>query len=456
MKIQDQQSQAQNQQFELPFSLSNIRNKQVEVSYTSKDVSNDGGALLLKELDDQLGLIEHLVSCTHDERDQRYIDHSYLDMIRQRIFQIACGYEDANDCNQLRTDSVFKLCANRLPDSEKDLASQPTISRLENAISSTQLYKMAQAFIDQFISSYEQEPGLIILDCDDTNHTTYGDQQLTMFNNYYGDYCYMPLHIYEGVSGKLITTILKPGRRSKNVNVFAILKRIIARLRAQWPNTIIVLRGDGHFCSPQFMDWAHDEKNIHFVTGLTGNSKLNEEVKEHLEIAQRTFEHRGNDQKRYLSFLYKANSWINEQRVIAKIEVTAKGTNIRYIVTDMHEYRSSHVYEKAYCARGAMELRIKEHKLYLKSDRSSCNSFYANQFRLFLHSAAYVLIHTLQKEYLQGTEFVNSTIRTIQLKVLKTAAWVKEMKTKIKIELPQAFAFKGAQKQAFDLLNCSG
>jgi len=453
---QDQQFQVENQQLELPYSLSNIKSKQVEVSYTGKDVSSDGGALLLKELDAQLGLIEHLVSCTRDERDQRYIDHSYLEMIKQRVFQIACGYEDGNDCNQLRTDSIFKLCANRLPESEKELASQPTISRLENAISSTQLYKMAQTFVDQFIGSYPQEPGLIIVDCDDTHHITYGDQQFTLFNNYYGEHCYMPLHIYEGCSGKLITTILKPGRRSKNVNVFAILKRIIAHLRAQWPHTIIVLRGDGHFCSPQFMDWAYDENNLHFVTGLTGNATLNERVKQTLAAAKRAFEHRGNDQKRYVSFTYKANSWIHEQRVIAKVEVTTKGTNIRYIVTDMQEYRSSHVYEKAYCARGAMELRIKEHKLYLKSERSSCNSFYANQFRLFLHSAAYVLIHTLQKEYLQGTEFANSTIKTIQLKVLKTAAWVKEMKTKIKIELPEAFAFKGAQKHVFDLLNGSG
>ena len=188
MSAQDQQSQVENLQYELPFSLSNINNKQVQVSYTGKDVSSDGGALLLKELDDLLGLTEQLVDCTKDERVPRYIDHSYLDMIRQRVFQIACGYEDANDCNQLRTDSIFKLCANRLPDSEKDLASQPTVSRLENAISSTQLYRMAQAFINQFISSYEQEPGLIILDCDDTNHVTYGEQQLTMFNNYYGDY----------------------------------------------------------------------------------------------------------------------------------------------------------------------------------------------------------------------------------------------------------------------------
>lgn len=456
MNTQDGQFQGENQQIELPFSLSTIKNKQVEASYTGKDISSDGGALLLKELDDRLGLIKQLANCANDQRDQRYIDHSYVEMFKQRVFQIACGYEDGNDCNQLRTDSILKLCADRLPDSENDLASQPTISRLENTISSTELYRMAQAFIDQFMSSYEKEPGMIILDCDDTNHITHGDQQLTMFNNYYGEYCYMPLHIYEGLSGKLITTILKPGRRSKNVNVFAILQRIIARLRTKWPNTIIILRGDSHFCSHQFMDWAHDEKNLHFVTGLTGNSKLNERTKETLEIAQRAFEHRGKNQKRYIHFTYKASSWTYEQRVIAKVEVTAKGSNIRYIVTDMKEYRSSHVYEKAYCSRGAMELRIKEHKLYLKSDRSSCNRFQANQFRLLLHSAAYVLIHTLQKEYLKETEFVNSTIKTIQLKVLKTAAWVKEMKTKIKIELPESFAFKEAQKQAFDLLFASG
>ena len=456
MKNKSQQFWSDNQQYHLPFLLSPVKNKKVLASYTGKDISTDGGALLLQEMDKRLGLTDMFSRCINDERDQRYIDHQLIEMLRQRIYQIACGYEDGNDCNELRSDPVFKLCAGKLPETDPDLASQPTMCRLENSVSNSELYRIAKAIADIFIGSYNKEPGLIIVDCDDTNNNTHGDQQLALFNNYYGEYCYMPLHIYEGLSGKLITTILKPGRRSKNVDVFGILKRVIAYLRQHWKNTIIVLRGDSHFCSHQYMDWSVDRPNTHFVTGLSGNKKLNELAKITIESAQRAFEVNGTDQKRYSAFQYQAQSWGHSQRVIVKVEVTKKGTNVRYIVTDMQQYRASHVYETGFCARGNMELRIKEHKLYLKSDRSSCNNFQANQFRLFLHSAAYVLIHTLQKEVLIGTDYANATKKTMQLKILKTAAWVREMKNKIKIELPRTFANIVVQKQAFDVLCPSG
>ncbi len=456
MKNKEQQFQAENQQFSLPFSLSPIAKKKIEASYSGQDISTDGGALLLREIDQQVGLIDKLCECINDGRDQRYIDHQLIEMLKQRTFQIACGYEDGNDCNELRSDPVFKLCAGKLPETDSDLASQSTMCRLENSISNSELYRIAKAFADVFIGSYQKEPGLIILDCDDTNNNTHGDQQLALFNNYYGEYCYMPLHIYEGLSGKLVTTILKPGRRSKNADVFAILKRVIGHLRKHWKNTIIILRGDSHFCSHQYMDWSVEQPNTHFVTGLSGNQKLNALAKVTIESAQRAFEANGTAQKRYTSFQYQAKSWGHPQRVIAKVEVTEKGTNVRYIVTDMQQYRASHVYETGFCARGNMELRIKEHKLYLKSDRSSCNNFQANQFRLFLHSTAYVLIHTLQKEVLGCTDYANATMKTIQLKMLKTATWVREMKTKIKIGFPKAFPYKWDQKMAFNILCPSG
>lgn len=445
----DQEIQGQNQQIHLPFFLSALKNKPVEVSYTGREISSDGGALLLREVERQTGLIEKLSGCIDDQRDNRYVTHQVEQMLKQRIYQIACGYEDGNDCDLLRADSIFKICAGNMPDSEPDLASQPTISRFENAPSSRELYRMAKVFADQFMASYPKAPGLIILDCDDTNNNTYGAQQLSLFNNYYDEYCYMPLHIYEGLSGKLITTILKPGRRSKNTNVFAILKRIIAYLRGSWKDTIIVVRGDSHFCSPELMDWSVGQSHLHFATGLAGNSRLKELARLTIESAEKDFLIKKRKVKRYHSFSYQAASWQYPQRVIVKVEVSHKGTNVRYITTDMQQYRASHIYERAYCNRGAMELRIKDHKLYLKSDRSSCSGFQANQFRLFLHSAAYSLIHTLQKGALANSEFCNATMKTIQLKILKTAAWVKEMKTRIKIELPQCFAEIIKQQEAF-------
>ena len=212
------------------------------------------------------------------------------------------------------------------------------------------------------------------------------------------------------------------------------------------------MRGDSHFASQDFMDWTCEKPDIGFITGLTGNAKLHELAQVTIESAQREFNQYRNPVKRYHSFMYKAESWKNHQRVIVKVEVTFMGTNIRYIVTDLHDYRTRDLYEKGYCARGSMELRIKDHKLYLKSDRSSCTKFTANQFRLFLHSMAYILIHTLQKEVLKGSEYANATMKTIQNKIIKTAAWVKEIKTKIKIELPQFCTTKKEQIKGFEML----
>jgi hypothetical protein len=429
-----------------------IHGKNIELSFSGDRISSDGGLLLLRELDSQLNLLSSVSKCILDGRDKRYVDHSVKELLIQRVFQIAAGYEDCNDCNDLREDMVLKLCAGRLPQSDNDLASQPTMSRLENTVTKTDLFRLGKCLIDSFINSYSKAPLVIILDCDDTNNDTYGQQELALFNNYYNEYCYMPLHIYEGLSGKLITTILKPGRRNKQVNIARLLQKLVSYLRAQWPETKIIVRGDSHFASKDFMDWASNQLNVGFITGLTGNAKLHELANVTIESAQREFNQYQKPVKRYHSFMYKAESWENHQRIIVKVEVSTMGTNIRYIVTDQQDYRTRDLYEKGYCARGSMELRIKDHKLYLKSDRSSCKKFTANQFRLFLHSMAYILIHTLQKQVLKGSEYANATMKTFQNKIIKTAAWVKEMKTRIKIELPRFCPTKEEQIKGFEML----
>jgi len=428
------------------FKLSDFENKKVQVRFDLEDTSSDGGLLLLKEVDNEIGLIDRLSGCLQDNRHQGYVKHSYGSMLRQRIMQIAAGYEDANDCNSLKDDGIMKVCANH----HQPLSAQPTMSRFENQADNKQLYKMAMAFVDNFIASYANEPKVIIIDSDDTNSFTYGQQELSLYNNYYGDYCFMPLHVYEGITGKLITTILKPGRRSKSVNVFSVLKRILEYLHQHWPNTLIVFRGDSHFCSKEVMDYTHNLPWVEFITGLTGNPVLNKLAKLTIESAKRSYESDGKAVKRYHSFLYKAGSWTYAQRAVVKVEVTSMGTNVRFIVSSLN-IRAKALYEQGYCARGAAELRIKDHKTYLLSDRMSCNSFKANQFRLFLHSAAYVLIHTLQSEVLQGTEFCRSTIKTIQLKLIKVAARVKILKTKVIIDLPSAFYSKWVFEKVFGI-----
>jgi len=426
--------------------------KSVEASFTGRDISSDGGALLLREVDQQIGLTASLTECLSDHRDQRYVRHQLQQILAQRIYQIGCGYEDGNDCGSLRGDPVLKMCSGRAPYSEPDLASQPTMSRFENGVSRTDLYRIAECFVDQFIGSYSSEPGVIILDCDDTSSATYGAQQLTLFNAFYGEYCYMPVHIYEGLSGKLITTILKPGRRSKATDVFALLRRLIEKLRRQWPEVVIVVRGDSHFCSPQLMEWTQPLPKVHFLTGLSGNPRLRKRAEVTIRGAEQAWQRTGRPAKRYHCFSYKADSWDGPQRVIAKVEAGPLGTNIRYIVTDMWDWRASHLYENGYCKRGAAELRIKDHKRYLRSDRTSCHRFEANQLRLFLHSAAYVLIHNLQTQLLGGTEFARATFKTIQIKLLKVAAWVRELKTKIKIEFPHSYPFIGAYGKSLSML----
>ncbi len=434
----DQSAYAQKYSQTSMFRLSDFDSKRVEVNFSLKKTSSDAGLLLLREVDNKIGLIDRLTACLVDKRHQSYIDHTAKSLMYQRIMQIAAGYEDANDCDSLRDDEILKLCSG----SDKALSSQPTMSRFENQVDKQQLIDIAIAFVDNFINSYESEPNMIILDSDDTSSITYGQQQLTLFNSYYGDYCFMPLHIYEGFSGKLITTILKPGRRSKSLNVFGLHRRIIEHLRKSWPNTLIIFRGDSHFCSNKMMKWVSDSENIEFITGLTGNAVLNKKAKTTIESAQREYKQYGKPVKRYHSFYYKAGPWAHQERVVVKVEENSMGTNVRFIVSSLQNVRSKALYEQGYCLRGAAELRIKDHKAYLKSDRMSCNSFRANQFRLYLHSAAYVLIHTLQKEVLKGTEFCNATMKSIQLKVIKVAAQVKVMKSKIKIELPSMFSTK--------------
>jgi hypothetical protein len=435
------------------FDLFPISGKPIELSFTGDQISSDGGLLLLREVENQLGLIDRISNCISDNRDQRYIDHTIKEMLTQRVFQIAAGYEDCNDCDDLRDDMIFKTCAGRLPQCGQELASQPTMSRLENSIDSKDLYRIGRELINNFIASYDHEPGVIILDCDDTNNNTYGQQELNLFNYYYHEHCYMPLHIYEGLSGNLITTILKPGRRSKQSDIASLLKKLILHLREEWPNTMIIVRGDSHFTSPDFMQWCDGQYNTGYITGLSGHRKLHELATVTIRSAEREYKQYGKFVKRYHSFMYKAGSWAKPQKVVVKVEVSEMGTNIRYIVTNLVQFRAKALYEKGYLARCAMELRIKEHKLYLRSDRSSCNSFKANQFRLFLHSMAYVLLHTFQKETLRGTEYANATFKTIQNKIIKTAAWVKELKTKVKIELPRCCPTKNVQSKCLEMFS---
>ena len=424
-----------------PLLFSPISHKKVEADFDGGEITSNAGALLLRETEKQVGIISAIASAVRDIRDLRYVDHSINDIITQRVNQIACGYEDANDSDALRSDPALKISANRLPVSGLDLASQPTVSRLENSVRRADLVRMGYTMADNFIAAYAAPPALIILDFDDTEDETHGQQQLTLFNSYYDSHCYLPLHVYEGISGKLITSVLRPGKRPTGKQVVAVLKRIVKRIRTAWPETIILFRGDSHFCSPEALRYC-DKHNLLYVIGLSGNAVLKPRIEPLLAEARAVFAQAHLPVRLYESFTYKAESWDSLQRVVAKAEINTKGDNPRFVVTNLTDPDDATVYKYLYCGRGQMENYIKDHKIYLKSDRTSCHEFAANQFRLFLHSAAYVLLHSFRENTLKSTQFAHAQFDIIRLNLLKIGARVSELKTKISLHLPSSFPHK--------------
>lgn len=425
---------------QLSFEFKTISCKKLTAAFTGGDVTSDGGVLIMRELIDRTGIIDRLADVIRDTRHPSYIRHGFKPLLTQRILQIACGYEDADDCDSLRTDPGFKAACDRLP-SDDDLASQPTMSRFENALTSKDVYRFADVLINQFIASYDTPPDAIILDIDDTDDPTHGAQQLSLFNGYHDEYCYMPLFIFEGRSGKLITSVLRPGRRPNGKEVRSIIKRIVRRLRAAWKDVGIIIRGDSHFATPELYAWC-DTHDVHHVLGLTANAVLKELAKPALSAARREYERTGTPSRVFRQVRYQARSWHRELRVIVMAEVSALGDNIRFVVTSLESSRPSFIYETAYCGRGRMENFIKDHKIALKSGRTSCHRFTANYVRLMLHSAAYVIMHMLREQALKGTDFATAQFDTIRLRLLKIGAEVRELKTKVQFILPSSFPLK--------------
>lgn len=411
--------------------------KKVEVDFDGGEVSSDGGLLFLREIESQIGIIDKLANVLHDRRHPSYIKHQMVQLLRQRVFQIAAGYEDGNDSDTLRDDPILKLSC----DSQESLASQPTICRFENAPGNKTLYRMAQVFLDIFIASYEQAPEGIVIDMDDTDDLTHGAQQLSLFNAYHGDYCYMPLHIYEGKSGKLITTILRPGKRPSGKEAVSILKRIIQRIREAWPHVGILLRADSHYSSPEMYDYCRDN-NLKYVIGFKAYEPLLKESEALLHKAREFYDTAKRPVKLYGECSYQAGSWSLPARIIYKAEFNHQGSNLRFIVTNLVHSSRKFIYEEIYCGRGAMELMIKEHKNHLLSDRTSCSSFAANQFRLFLHSIAYVLMHHFREKHLHYTELARAQFNTIRLRLIKIGVRVRELSTKIKVHLPSSYPLR--------------
>jgi len=418
--------------------LSPIENHEIRARFDGGALSSDGGVLVLRELERQLKFADMIAGCMTDKRDPASIVHTQLDMIRERMFAICCDHEDCNDMDTLRHDPALKMACDRLPASGPALASQPTLSRLENAPSKRELVRMAAGLIDLFCLSYKKIPDQIMLDIDDTPDRVHGDQQLSLFNSHSGGYCFKPIHIYDAATGKPVFILLRPGKRPSGREAARILRFVIRHIRRNWPRVLITIRGDGHYGGPEVMELL--EQNGHFyILGQPTNSRLKKIAQPWCEdvATRRVSGQRQEKMRRFFQTQYGAKSWLKERKVIARVEATSQGADVRFIVTNLPG-RGKNLYDKTYCGRGNMENLIKEHKLYTKSDRTSCHRAQANQFRLFLHTGAYWLLLMLRGAAPKKSRWRTATFETIRCNFLKIAVRVQELKSRIKLSFPTA------------------
>ena len=436
----------------------------VRAAFDAGALSSDFGPLVMCGIDRQIGLTERLADAIQDRRHLSYIDHPLRDLLRQRIFQMGSGYEDQNDATPLRHDPLFKMGLERLPlDPDQDLASQPTHSRLENMVGRADLYRIGAAFVEQFVASYAEPPPAIVMDLDHSEDPTHGQQAFSFYNGHYGHHCYLPLYVFEGLSGRLITAVLRPGKTPTGRENAMIVQRILPRLREHWSETHILLRGDGHFSNPELMDLVDADPSADFVFGLAVNAVLKRRAEPILAEARKLHRLRCENARQagqsppestriYAEFSYQAGSWSKPRRVILKAEVTTFGDNPRFVVTSLGAPTPQTIYEHFYCARGQDENYIKALKCDLKSDRTSDSSFEANQMRLFYACAAYVLHLALRTETLRGTEFERAQPARIIHRLFKIAVRVVQYKDRIRLQLPSTCPVKSVLKQITEIL----
>jgi hypothetical protein len=428
----------------LPFDLPAVERKKLTVDFEGGNQSSDGGLLLLRQAERRLGVCRRLAEAMPDRRDQSRVRHGMMELVAARAFAITCGYKDGNDLDRLRHDPLLKLAVGRAPESGAPLASQSTISRLENAPRKTEAARLTGALLDQFCASVT--PGAQeILDIDDTFCAAHGGQQLAFWNAHHDERGFAPMHVYHVASGTPVVAILRPARTPKGTEVRTVVRHITRRIRAHWPATRLVWRGDSHYGRAEAMQWA-ENNDAGYIFGLAGNTVLDALVAETADHLR--FRHLLGSQDKlrtWESFEYRANSWSRPRRVIARLEVSlqldpkenglCQEVDIRYVVTSM-QGDARYLYEQVYCQRGQMENLIKLHKAQLASDRTSCHSATANQVRLVLHTAAFWLMHAVRAAIPQTSPLARAEFATIRERLIKIGARVVEHIARLRIHLP--------------------
>jgi hypothetical protein len=418
-----------------------VAGKAIHSAFDGGRLTSDAGVLMLAEIERRLGIAERLAHCIADPRASARVHHTLVEMIRFRMLLIAAGYPDANDCNTLRSDPAFKIAVGRPPESGEDLCSQPTMCRLENLPTITALKRMMAAMVELFCDSFPDVPRRIVLDIDDTEDRVHGGQELALFHAHYDGRCFLPIHVYEAVTGKPVAVILRPGKTPDGAEVALVLRHVIRAIRARWPKVDILVRGDSHYGRPEAMTWC-ERNRVGYILGLAGNKVLLRRIAGLAEVAALgRVEGEAGKVRRYGDLAYAAETWDAERRVIARVEASDKGTNSRFIVTNLAG-TPRWLYEAVYCARGQAENLIKAHKLHLASDRTSCSKATANQFRLVLHTAAYWLLHTLRGLAPKRSFWRAAQFDTIRLALIKVAARVTELAVRIKLALPSSYPYR--------------
>jgi hypothetical protein len=396
-------------------------------------LTSDGGLPWLAEADAALGLCDALAACVPEWR-RGPVRHSLATLVRQRVFQLACGYADQDDADALRADPLLKLACGRRPESGPDLASQPTLSRLENAVDRRACYRLARALLDVYLGERERAgvPPRVLLDFDGTDDPTHGDQEGTAYHGYFRQHMYHPLLVFDGETDQLITAVLRPGNAHGSHGAVAVLKRLVRAIRARWPEVRIELRADSGFAVPAVYDHCEQER-LAYTIGLVPNPRLEALAAPLLAEAQRQQQETGAEKVRLAGRAeYQAESWPHPRRVVYKAEALAKGPNTRFVVTTRTDEPLA-VYDW-YVDRGEPELWVKDLKRACSADRLSCHRFWANQFRLLLAAAAYWLLDTLRR-WLTQLGAARLQLDTLRLRLLKIGGRVRELLTGVRLHL---------------------
>lgn len=416
------------------FDFPDVKKRVVEVNFEGGDITSDGGVILLRQADRLIGLSQAVAKALKDNRRQASCKHDGVSLLRQRIYALASGYEDLNDHQDLRHDTAIQTAVERI----ETLASSSTLCRWENRSDQQAAWRIHEVMVEQFIASFDDVPKELILDFDATDDAVHGKQEGRFFHGYYDHYCFLPLYVF--CQDQLLVSYLRPSKIDGAQHAWAILSLLVKRIRKTWPEVRIIFRGDSGFCRHRMLTWC-ERHNVNYIVGIAQNKRLNAMTAQWQKEAESHFEQTGKKVRQFDELQYAARSWHQPRRIIAKTEHTEKGGNPRYVVTNLTD-KPQFLYETVYCARGDMENRIKEQQLALFADRTSCHYWWSNQFRLLLSSMAYILLETIRRLALQGTELANAYVSTIRLKLIKIGAVVLRNTRRIRLLLASSYPYQ--------------